>query len=265
MLPLPPGVREALCTLHPLYSFSSLDVTAESLDHFLSDLSDMLEKSLKWLGGEDLFTKALQWLRGKVTFAAWCLNQSFSGSVWPPKAVLELCTQQPSSLSSLKVLGGLQLVNPSSVETFLGNQTSSMNVYRGFVAVNSFTHYLYRHFQQLKSATYNLDEVENLIASINSKEISLQVLEDSFSICFLRKEDILFEDTASDSATEDASRTTKEGLKAKKSGDPSCPSNSNSPSNTQTGTSSGALAGNKGNISLGFLCQHPDRLQVYFF
>lgn len=222
----------------------------------------MLEKSFSWLDEEDLFAKAVKWLKDKVSFAVWCLGQSFTTGTayWSPKAVLELCTQQPSNLNTLKVLGGLQLVKQEDMSTFLANHPSSMNTYRGFLAINYFIQYLFKNFQRMKSSLIDLEDVENLIVDISSKELCLQVLEDMFSFCFLRKEDILFEDTASDSGGEEVDRP--ECSKSRKSGDPSCPSNSNSPSNTQTGTSSTALAGKKGDMSLGFLCQDAKKLQV---
>lgn len=261
MFHLPAGVSEVLHALLPLFSFMRVDSTANSnlLDHFVTDLSDLLEKWLHLLEEEDTFMNALKWLKEKVCFAVWCLEQSFSGPGVSLKSILELCTQQPSNLSTLKVLGGLQLVNQQDVSIFLGN--SSMNVYRGFLVLTGFIQYLFKPLQKLQSTTTNLEDVDNLIRDIDCKEMCLQVMEDVFALCFLRKEDILFEDTASDSGGED--KKSEECCKSKKS-DPSCPSNSNSPSNnTQTGTSSTAcLAGKKGDMSLGFLCQDPDKLQV---
>ena len=266
MFPLPKGASEVLNAILPLFSFSKTEPTAESLEKFAADLSEWLDKSFCWLDENDLFTKALKWLRDKVSFAVWCLSQSFTQgtAMWSPKVVLELCTQQPSTLTTLKMLGGLQLVNQGDILTFLVNQPSSVNVYRGFLALNCFIQYLFKNFQRNKSSTIDLEEVENLILNINSNELSLLVLGDIFSLCFLRKEDILFEDTASDSGGEDDRPA--ECSNSRKSGDPSCPSNSNSPSNTQTGTSStAALAGKKGDMSLGFLCQDANKLQVIFF
>lgn len=229
----------------------------------MRDLSLISEQSINWVDCDDSFTKALQWLREKISFAVWCLKQSFSGTSCSPKVVLELCTQQPSCLSTLKVLGGLQLINQQDMTNFLGNQPSSLNIYRGFLALNNFIHYLFKHFQKLPSTKYTLNEVENLIGDITSKELCLQVLGDVFSLCFLRKEDILFEDTVSDSGGEEALPAASTECSKSKRSDPSCPSNSNSPSNnTQTGTSSTALAGKKGDMSLGFLCQDPEKLQV---
>lgn len=262
MFPLPAGVAEVLHALHPLFSFSRAESISDTkiLCCFVTELSDLLEKSLHLLEQEDPFSKALKWLKEKVFFAVWCFEQSFNGSGASLKSILELCTQQLSCLSTLKVLGGLQLVNQQDVSVFLGNST--MNVYRGFLVLSSFIQYLFRPLQKLQSSTANLEAVDNLIRDISCKEMCLQVMEDVFSLCFLRKEDILFEETASDSGGED--KKSEECFQSKKSCDPSCPSNSNSPSNnTQTGTSSTAcLAGKKGDMSLGFLCQDPDKLQV---
>jgi hypothetical protein len=262
MFPLPGGAYEILQALLPLFTFTSEEPPpdTQSLDRFVTDLSELLEKSLNWLDEEDVFTKALKWLKEKVCFAVWCLSQSFCGPGTSQKTILELCTQQPSSLCTLKALGGLQLVNQQDVSAYLDNRC--INVYRGFLALCGFIQYLFKPFQRLQNKATILEEIESLIRDINCKQMSLQVMEDVFSLCFLRKEDIIFEETASDSGGEE-NKSEECNLKSKKSGDPSCPSNSNSPSNTQTGTSSTAcLAGKRGDMSLGFLCQDPDKLQV---
>ena len=258
---LPQGVGEIVDILRPLYSFVHGEHSIKSLVQFESDVFGVLQKLAdKQLDNEDSLIVSLKWLSQKICFAVWCLNQTFS-LTWCPKTILDLCTQQPSSLNTLKTLGGLQLVNQQDISSFLGNCPSSMDVYRGFLALNGFIKYLFKHFQLQKGiAPQQLEEVDDLVGDIDSKEIRLQVLEDMFSLCFLRKEDILFEDTASDSGGEIRQMTT-ECSKSKRS-DPSCPSNSNSPNNTQTGTSSATLAGKRSDMSLGFLCTNSKKLEV---
>lgn len=263
MFCLLPGTVEILHILRPLFLFSSTDPSASILEQFLSDLRAVWDKSLNCLDHKDSFIKAVQWLKEKISFAVWCLDQNFTRPSWSPKSILELSTQQPSSLITLKVLGGLQPIKQQEITFLLCNQSKSMDVYKGFLALNSFLNYLCKHFWTPQSIKHTLEEVNSFIEDVSSKELCLNVLRDIFSLCFLRKEDILFEDTASDSGEERTLPTASIECSKSKISDPSCPSNSNSPSNTQTGTSSTALAGKKNDVSFGFLCQNPERLQVY--
>ena len=196
-------------------------------------------------------------LQEKVRFSLWCLNQSLIEPSWTPKRILELCMSQHSNLISLKVLGGLHLVKETEIPSLLENEPSSLNIFKSFSAILKFIHFLFKCFRKLKT-NISLDEVEHLVQEIDEPKLGLQVLEDMFSICFLQREDILFEETASDS--DDRGEIGDSTNYLKKSSDP-CHSISNSP-NSQTGTSSPVLTEKKDHISLGFLCQNSEKLQV---
>lgn len=220
---------------------------------------------------DDPYSRAIEWLLDRIRFTLWCIDRDFVGPNWTPKSLLELCTEQASDLASLKILGGLHQINEEEIHTLLSSQPSSLDVFKGLKAIITFIHYIYKHLNSVmaNSTTAHLEDVERLLIDIKSPELCLEVMEDLFALCFLRREHVVFEETASDSAEagEEAAADEPDNSKTKKYCDQlTCPSNSNtSPNNTsQTGNSStSALC--KGNLSFGFLCHDPDKLQVYNF
>lgn len=259
---LPDKVRKALDVIWPLYAFLHRDVTRQSMEDFAKAIPDLVIQE------EDLFSRAMHWFLDRIQFTLWCLDQQFVGPGWSPKSILELCTEQPSELYSLKMLGGLQKVDEAKILDLFNQQPSTLDSFRGFLAVIKFISYLFKHLNvQPERAASCLEDVERLLIDIQSPEMSLSVLEDLFALCFLRREHVLFEETASDSADAGeeapiASESVQSNI-SKKIGD-ACPSNSNntSPNNSQTGTSSAAVLSKK-DLSVGFLCQDPDKLQVF--
>ena len=201
--------------------------------------------------------KVLKWLQGRLTFALWCLNQATVVSKWSPGRVLDLCTGKACHLSSLKVLGCLHLIDESDILLLLAEDSQSIENFRAFSALIEFFHYMYEYFRRETKQTGSLAVVENWLEKLKlSPLLRLQTLEDVFSMCFLRTEDTIFEETASESEGSDDPAHPK--LTRIKKNSEQYPS-----SNTPTGTSSGARA-EKDDISLGFLCQEPSKLQVLY-
>lgn len=251
----------------PLFSFLQKDTTLQSLEDAEQEIAKVTSA-----GGQldDPLHAALEWFVDKIRLTLWCISQHFVGPGWTPRSILELCTEQASTLNALKVLGCLSMVDEAQMEALLANQPSSLDAFRGFLAAAKFVRFTFKHFNLSDSAVSSLEDVERLLAGIRQPGLCLQVLEDLFALCFLRREDVLFEETASDSADgagEEASpapeslRGKSSNKKATNNNDPY--SNGNSPNNSQTGgTSSAAPADKKGDLSFGFLCQDPHKLQV---
>ena len=276
-LVLPPTAARALHTLTPLYSFLHNEVTEESLEKFASELETILAVNTE---NEDPFAQAMNWLLEKIRLTQWSVKNLPLSPNWTPKSILELCTEQPSVLSTVKQLTGLRHLcdNEEFLKLLSVSEPSSIDLFLGFSATVKFVDYLFSFSKGSAKSSDDisssdlLNQVEKLLEQMlksESIQLSLQLLEDMFSLFFLRREDVLFEETASDSGdAEEAGGTyspspslvkADSSMKSKLSSDPSR-SNSNSPSGT---ASSVALSSkNKSDVSLGFLCQRPDKLQV---
>lgn len=204
-------------------------------------------------------------MQEKLLFALWCVDQKFVNSCWTPKKILELCSKQPH-LKAFKLLGGLQSITQEccDIPPILQKDPTSCNVLRSCLAVIEFIYFMYNCFAH-KNFPVNkssLATVEDLLKKVKPAQLQLDILEDVFSLFFLRREDVLFEESSSESGENEEllpARTTKRSICNSEHG----ASNSNSP-NSQTGTSSSALA-EKNDFSLGYLCQQPDKLQVNIF
>ena len=239
---------EVFETLLPLFTFVSCELTLKSMEELSSILPGLIDK-LYSLSNEDFLLSSMNRLHEKVKFALWCFDQLFVQPNWSPKKVLELCVGQSSNLNSLKLLGGLHLSNEVDIPQILTDEPLSLNIFKGFSALIKFVHFLFKCFQRPET-TSTIEEVEKLVGEIDRPELRVQVMENMFALIFLRREYILFEETASESGEEKKSRKQS-------------PSNSNSPnSQSQTGTSSTGSTEKKDNISFGFLCQDPDKLEV---
>lgn len=254
-----PLVWEVTEMLLPLFSFMSCEPTLPSIEELCSTLPNLLNK-LYLTNSKDFLVTSVKRLHEKVKFSAWCLRQLSIQPSWTPKKLLKLCIRQSSDLNSLKLLGGLHLGNEVEICLLLADDPLSLDIFKGFAAVIKFIYFLFKCFRRIETGT-SLEEIDNLLEGINQTDLCIQIMEDIFSLIFLRREDVLFEETASESGE---GGELAETLEFKK-GSVQCPSTSNSPnSQSHTGTSSSSLAEKKDNISLGFLCQDPDKLKVNF-
>lgn len=278
---MPPTATAALRRLTPLYTFLHNEVTEESIEAFASELHQIL--SLTADDHEDPFAQVMKWLLDKIHLCQWCMKNLPISANCTPKSILELCTQQPSILLVVKKITGLHhLCDSEEFLSLLASQSDqSYDLFLGFSAIVKFVDYLFSFNKGTKPVpdiSVELVEVEKLLESIlkpESAELSLQLLEDMFSLFFLRRDDVLFQETASDSDRSDGAAEhalsgsssaslvkADSSMKSKLSSDPSASNNSNSPSSTQTASSVALSSKNKTDISLGFLCQRPDKLQV---
>ena len=242
--------------LVPVFEFTtSGEPTIQTMEAFLKfcDATGKLSE-----GHQSLFLKILRTFHSKIEFAVWCLNQLFVGPTLTPKTVLDLCVELPR-LNALKALRGLQLVNEKEIQTLMTEDPQSYDVFKSYLVIVEFVHYLYKCFPRMK-VNSSVEEVENLLQDIQPVEIQLQVMEDLFALCFLRREDIRFDESASEGGESEELLQQSATPSRSKCNSEQCASNSNSP-NSQTGTSSATLA-EKNGISLGFLCQQADKLQV---
>ena len=250
-----PQVWEVSEMLLPLFNFMSCEPTLQSMEELSSRLPTLLNK-LCLSHSKDFLHFSLGKLYEKVRFSVWCLRQLTIQPSWSPKKVLQLCVGQSSNLNSLKLLGGLHLGNEIEISSLLTNDPLSSDIFKSFSAVIKFISFLYKCFRRFETMS-SLEEIESLLERINETELCIQIMEEIFSLSFLRREDVLFEETASESGEGGEIIETAEFKK----GSDQNPMTTYSP-NSQTGTSSTSPAENKNNISFGFLCQDPERLKV---
>ena len=250
--------------LLPLYSFVYYDISPVTIQHYSERVSAEIVSEAS--SPHHLYLNILHQMHDKLVFALWCVRQEFVDSCWTPRKVLELCSEQPH-LKTFKLLGGLQSIARESVPPLLESDPASHNLLRGCLAIIEFVQFMYKCFPPKNvpgTSRTNLAEVEDLLKQVAPAQMQLDLLEDTFSLFFLRREDVIFEESSSESGENEELppvRTAKRSHRYSEYG-AGC-SNSNSP-NSQTGTSSSALA-EKNEISLGYLCQQPAKLQVTIF
>ena len=247
------------------------------MEKFASELQQNLSLTADY---EHPFAQAMKWLLDKINLCLWCMTNLSISPNCNPKFILELCTEQPSILLAIKKITGLRhLCDREEFLSLLASQSDqSLDLFLGFSAIVKVVDYLFSFNKGTKQVADISVEVEQLLDSIlkpESAELSLQLLEDMFSLFFLRRDDVSFQETASDSGGSDGAAEhvpsgsssaslvkADSSMKSKLSSDPSASNNSNSPSSTQTASSVALSSKNKSDISLGFLCQRPDKLQV---
>lgn len=199
-------------------------------------------------------------LHSQLLFAKWCLNHTLPTLNYTPSKILEVCTEY-SPLYALKLLGGLHSMNEKEInEIFVefDNSSTSTNIFRSYSTIVEFVHYLHKCISRTKARS--LDETESLLKNIKPDKLRLKTMEDLFCLCFMRREDIVFPDSTSESCeSEEVLLWVKLPSSYKCSSEP-CTSNSTSPS-SQAGTSS-ATRVEKSTVSLDFLCQQSGKLQV---
>ena len=202
---LPPAAASALHALTPLYRFLHNEVTEESMDKFASELQQNLSLTADH---DDPFAQAMKWLLDKIYICLWCLKNLSISSNCNPKFILELCTEESSILLAVKKITSLRhLCDSVEFLSLLATQSDqSFDLFLGFSAIVKVVDYLFSFNKGAKHVTEISVDVEQLLDSIlkpGSAELSLQLLEDIFSLFFLRRDDVLFQETASDSGGSD--------------------------------------------------------------
>ena len=245
--------------LLPLFNFMSCEPTLQSMEELSSALPNLLDK-LYISSSKDFLMASVKRFHDKINFSVWCLRQLSIQPNWTPKKVLELCVEQSSDLNSLKLLSGLHLGNEAEVRLLLAKDPLSLDVFKSFSALIKFVRFLFKCLWRMESIT-NLEEIENLLEGINQTELCIQIMEDIFSLSFLRKEDVLIEETLFESGERGE---LVEAFEFKKGFDQYTLASNSPTSQSQTCTYSTDLVEKKDNIWLGFLCQDPDKLQVIF-